>query len=247
VVEVVVCEQDACDVLEVEPGGLDGRLDPVGVERRPGVDQREAVLLADEDGLTLVDAGTPFDADRVEAAVDAAGFDREDIARILLTHYDLDHVGSVAKLAVDAPVYIGTADADYLTGARRPGISGLKPAIQTAVAVLIPDVPADRVRRVGDGDVIGGFTAYHTPGHTPGHVAYVHEARDVAVLGDAVIERGGSLRASPWYLSYDAGRAEDSVVAFAERAPEVQTLGMGHGTPVEADGAERLSALTASL
>jgi len=153
-----------------------------------------AFLLADEDGLTLVDAGTPFDADRVEAAVEAAGFDLEDVARILLTHYDLDHVGSVAKLAVDAPVYVGTADADYLTGARRPGLSGLKPAIQTAVGVLIPDVPADRVRRVEEGDAIGGFTAYHTPGHTPGHIAYVHEARDVAVLGDAVIERGGSLR-----------------------------------------------------
>ena len=44
-----------------------------------------AYLVADGDGLTVVDAGTPLDAARVKAAVDAAGFDREDVTRILAT------------------------------------------------------------------------------------------------------------------------------------------------------------------
>jgi len=37
------------------------------------------------------------------------------------------------------------------------------------------------------------------------------------------------------------------VVAFAERAPAVGALGMGHGTPIEAGGADSLRALAASL
>jgi glyoxylase-like metal-dependent hydrolase (beta-lactamase superfamily II) len=206
-----------------------------------------AFLVADEDGLTLVDAGTPFDAARVQAAVDAAGFDRADVARILVTHYDLDHVGSIAKLAIDAPVYVGMGDADLLTGAGRPGLSGLKPALQTGLGVLIPDVSADRVRPVEDGDAIGGFTAYHTPGHTPGHVVFVHDGRDVGLLGDLVVERDGALQSSPWYLSDDAGRAEESVVALADRAPAFAALGMGHGTPFAANGTENLTTLAESL
>jgi len=206
-----------------------------------------AFLVADGDGLTVVDAGTPFDAARVEAAVDAAGFDRADVARILVTHYDVDHVGSIAKLAIDAPVYICQDDAALLTGAAGAGLSGLKPAVQTLLGPLIPDVDADRVHPVADGDEIGGFRAYHTPGHTPGHVVYVHEGRSVALVGDLVIERDGELVASPWYLSEDADRAAESVVALDERAPAFEALGMGHGRPFGSGGRAKLAALAASL
>lgn len=56
--------------------------------------------LADDDGaLTLIDAGTPRDGDRIRTAVGQAGYDVRDIERILVTHYDVDHVGSLATLA----------------------------------------------------------------------------------------------------------------------------------------------------
>ena len=84
-----------------------------------------AYLLADDDdGLTVVDTGTPFDAARVEGAVDAAGYDLEAVSRVLLTHYDFDHVGSAAELTVDALVHVGGEDADLVTGERRPRLSG---------------------------------------------------------------------------------------------------------------------------
>jgi glyoxylase-like metal-dependent hydrolase (beta-lactamase superfamily II) len=205
-----------------------------------------AYLVADDEGLTVIDAGTPFDAARVEAAIGQAGYDRTDVTRILVTHYDIDHVGAIGKLGVDAPVYVGEADADFLIGAARPGVTGLKPALQTVLGPLIPDVDADRVHPVTDGDRIGGFTVHHTPGHTPGHVAYVHEGREVGLLGDAVLERDGQLRASPWYLSYDAARAKESVVSVSHEAASFETLAMGHGTPFEAAGSETLAALAES-
>ena len=206
-----------------------------------------AYLVADGDGLTVVDAGTPLDAARVKAAVDAAGFDREDVTRILVTHYDLDHVGAVAKPSIDAPVYVGRADADLLTGAARPGVAGPKPFLQSVLGPFIPDVDGDRVHPVADGDAIGGFTACHTPGHTPGHVAYVHADQTVALVGDLVVERAGALRASPWYLSYDAERARKSVADLDDRAPDFEALGMGHGTPFERGGRGKLAALVDSL
>jgi glyoxylase-like metal-dependent hydrolase (beta-lactamase superfamily II) len=206
-----------------------------------------AYLVADGDGITVVDAGTPFDAARAEGAVDAAGYDLSAVNRVLVTHYDFDHVGSVAKLSVDAPVYVGHEDADLLTGQGRPPLTGAKPLLQLALGPLVPDVPTDRVRRVEDGDEMGGFTAYHTPGHTPGHVAYVHEEREAAFLGDLVVERDGRLRPSPWFISYDTDAVERSVGDLAERAPPFEALGMGHGTPFERGGGQRLSELADSL
>ena len=202
-----------------------------------------AYLLADDDGLTVVDTGTPFDAAHVEGAVDAAGYDLASVSRVLLTHYDFDHVGSTAELSVGAPVYAGRDDADLVTGEARPGLSGAKPLLQFALGPLVPDVPAGRVRRVDDGDDIGGFTAYHTPGHTPGHTAYVHEERGVAFLGDLVAERDGRLHPSPWFISYDAGRVRRSIAALSERAPAFGAACMGHGTPFERGGSDRLADL----
>ena len=126
-----------------------------------------AYLLADDDGLTVVDTGTPFDAAHVEGAVDAAGYDLASVSRVLLTHYDFDHVGSTAELSVGAPVYAGRDDADLVTGEARPGLSGAKPLLQFALGPLVPDVPADRVRRVDDGDDIGGFTPTTLPATPP--------------------------------------------------------------------------------
>jgi len=205
-----------------------------------------AYLVADEDGVTLIDAGTPFDAARVEAAVESAGFELSEVCRVLLTHYDLDHVGSVANLAVDAPVYVGRDDADLLTGTRRPRLSGAKPFLQFALGPLIPDVQNGRVRRVDDGDDVGSFTAYHTPGHTPGHTVYVHEDGEAGFLGDLVVERNGRLRPSLWYLSYDTGRVRESVDDLSTRAPEFEAACMGHGTPFERGGSARLAELADS-
>ncbi|MFQ3319907.1 MAG: glyoxylase-like metal-dependent hydrolase (beta-lactamase superfamily II) [Natronomonas sp.] len=205
-----------------------------------------AYLVADGDGLTLVDTGTPFDAATVEAAVESAGFDLSNVERILITHYDFDHVGSVAKLAVDAPVYIGRADAPLLTGEQRPPLSGAKPLLQLVTSPLIPEVSNERVRRVDDGDEIGGFTAYHAPGHTPGHTVYVHEAREAAFLGDLVIEREGELQPSPWFISYDTDDVHRSIEEVVARAPDIEVAAMGHGMPFRTGGGDRLRTLAES-
>lgn len=208
-----------------------------------------AYVLADDEGLTLVDGGTPFDVTRIEAAIATAGFDLSDVDRVLVTHYDIDHVGAIAKLGIDSdtPVYVGAADAPLLVGSRRPSLSGHKPLTQLVTGPLIRRLGDDRVEPVADGDTVGGFTAYHTPGHTPGHTVYVHENRSAAFLGDMVIERGGELRPSPWLLSYDAGGVRESIRRVAREAGDVEVAAMGHGVPFETGGGKRLQALANSL
>ena len=196
-----------------------------------------AYLVADGDGVTVVDTGTPFDAATVEDAVEAAGFGLGAVDRVLLTHYDLDHVGAAAKLAVDAPVYAGRDDAPFVAGERRPRLAGGKSLLQLTVGPLVPDVPGDRVHPVADGDEVGGFTAYHTPGHTPGHVAYVHEDRgverrpgvddgDAVAVGDEVRVDAGAL-VPPHPLAELGQHTDDTAGSYKSRAKSAPGQGRG--------------------
>ena len=201
--------------------------------------------LVDDDVLTLVDAGTPFDEDTLRAGIDEIGFTVSDIERVLLTHYDLDHVGTLALLEpeLDAEVYVGAFDGALLTGELSPPLMNHKGALQRALGAFVT-TPSLAVQIVKDGDQIGSFTAYHTPGHSPGHYAYVSADLRVGLLGDLVTESGGRLEPSSWPMSYDSGRVRDSVRALAERVPEFEVACMGHGTPLVSGGSEALRAAT---
>jgi glyoxylase-like metal-dependent hydrolase (beta-lactamase superfamily II) len=203
--------------------------------------------LADDDGdLVLVDAGTPRNAADIRDGVHEAGYRVSDVSRVLVTHYDADHVGALSKLGLDAPVYVGRADAEILAGQRRPSARNHKGLLQrvTGSFVSVPDLP---IRPVEDGDEIGGFTAYHTPGHSPGHTAYVAESPSVAFLGDLARESDGKLDASPWAMSYDTDEVARSIRRVAYDAPAFEMAAIGHGTPIMRSGSERLRELSARV
>ena len=55
-------------------------------------------ILVDADGLTLIDTGLPRSSSKILAYVASLGKSAHDVKRILITHSDLDHVGSLAIL-----------------------------------------------------------------------------------------------------------------------------------------------------
>ena len=203
-----------------------------------------SAYLVDDDAPTLVDAGTPWDEAALREGLDDAGVDVADVGRVLLTHYDLDHVGTLAALTpeLDATVYTGGFDAAILRGERSPPWRNHKGALQrlTALFTTLPDLEIDAV---ADGERLGSFTAYHTPGHTPGHVAYVSEELGVGLLGDLVSESDGSLDPSEWLISYDTDAVLDSIRDLADRAPPFEVACVGHGDPLASGGSEALDAL----
>jgi len=198
-------------------------------------------LVADGDELTLVDAGFPWTSGAVARAIEQVG-GRGAVDRVLLTHVDVDHVGGLGRIdGLDAPVYVGTADAPYLLGEEKPPWTNRKGAVQRATEWCrrAPDLP---VREVADGDRVGSFTAYHTPGHTPGHTAFVSEDLSVGLVGDLVSGSGDAFELPPWYFAYDGDRARASLVDFADRAPDFEVVCQGHGTPAVTDGSGRVRA-----
>ncbi|MDQ3862141.1 MAG: MBL fold metallo-hydrolase, partial [Actinomycetota bacterium] len=81
------------------------------------------LILDEQNGNTLVDAGLPGQEQTIGAAlVDAGGIGARDLRRIIFTHQDLDHIGSGAALVRQsgARVFAHPADAPHIEGKQRP-------------------------------------------------------------------------------------------------------------------------------
>lgn len=209
--------------------------------RRTSSDRR-----SDGGEVTLVDAGTPGGVDTLRSELAAAGYTAADLDRVLVTHFDFDHVGGLAGLEAEGPVYAMEPDASFIDGSATPPLTNHKGLLQRLLGVRLRS-PGRPVERLADGDRVGEFTAIHTPGHTPGHVVYRHETLPVALLGDLVREDGGRLEAPPWYINYDTGQNASSVRALADQEREFAVAGMGHGEPLREGGDAALQALARRL
>lgn len=198
--------------------------------------------LVDDDGtLTLVDAGTPWDGERMREMLSSSAVSPSDIDRVLLTHFDVDHVGTLATLGLDenVPIHAAEPDASFLLGDADPPAGNHKGALQRALRLFV-DAPTNEVIRVSDGDEVGGFVAYRTPGHTPGHVVYHHPGHGAAFLGDLVQESDGELEPLPWLMCYDVDRNEKSLTDLVERIDSFEAACIGHGDPIRTGGYDAL-------
>jgi glyoxylase-like metal-dependent hydrolase (beta-lactamase superfamily II) len=192
--------------------------------------------------VTLVDTGLRYNRRSLPAELRAAGYAPGDVDRILLTHYDLDHVGGVGRF--DCPVYLGERDVDLVRGAWSPPAGHPKGAFHRVARRLVDLDDAD-LRPVADGDRIAGFTAYHTPGHNPGHTAFVRDG--VAFVGDLLWETDGELTTPFWGDSYDMAELRRSVRGFAAAVGPLEAICPGHGIPFVRAGSARLDSLVDRL
>jgi glyoxylase-like metal-dependent hydrolase (beta-lactamase superfamily II) len=200
--------------------------------------------LVDDGEVTLVDTGLPIPRRSLGGEIREVGYEVADLDRILLTHYDLDHIGGLSRLDTDAPVYIGAADADLVRRRWAPPWNHPKGAFHRVVRRLFSLDGLD-LRPVEDGDRIGGFRVVHTPGHNPGHTVYLNDSVGAGLLGDLVWESDGQFVAPPWLDSYDTDCIDDSIRRVAEESFEHACV--GHGRPVSPNGIDRLRELAAEL
>jgi metallo-beta-lactamase class B len=133
-----------------------------------GTTELSAILVADDEGLVLLDGALPQSSPLIEASIAALGFRPADIRLIVSSHTHYDHVGGIAALqrASGALVVASSRSAEALR-------AGKPNADDPQFAIPGNDFPAVRdVRVIGDrasisvGDVL--LTAHYTPGHTPG-------------------------------------------------------------------------------
>ncbi|MCD6054000.1 MAG: Metal-dependent hydrolase [Rubrobacteraceae bacterium] len=198
------------------------------------------MILDEQNGNTLVDAGLPGQAEVIGAALVEAGIGVRDLRRIIFTHQDLDHVGSGAALVRQsgATVFAHPADAPHIDGTLKPlkpspEMLEQRPQMREALERLEP-VQVDEHVEDGDRlDLAGSTRVIFTPGHTPGHLSLYLERPKVLVAGDALTAEGGLLNGPNPPLTLDVREAARSVRRLADL--EIATIVCYHGGVVGED------------
>src|SRR5919106_1404482 len=191
------------------------------------------LIVDEQNGNTLVDAGLPGQAEAIGAALIEAGTGVRDLRRIIFTHQDLDHVGSGAALVRQsgARVLAHSADAPHIDGSLRL----LKPSPEM-LEVLERLEPVGVDEHLEDGerlDIAGGTKVIFTPGHTPGHLSLYLERSKVLIAGDALRAQRGSLNGPNPSMTLEMGTAGQSLRRL--RDLEIDTIVCYHAAVVADD------------
>jgi glyoxylase-like metal-dependent hydrolase (beta-lactamase superfamily II) len=198
-------------------------------------------LIVDEQyGNMLVDAGLPGQAEAIGAALLEAGTGVRDLRHIIFTHQDLDHVGSGAALVRQsgARVLAHSADAPHINGSLRllkpsPQMLEQRPQMREVLERLEP-VGVDEHLEDGERlDLAGGIRVIFTPGHTPGHLSLYLERSKVLIAGDALRAERGYLEGPNPTMTLDMRTAIQSLRTLADL--EIDTIVCYHGGVVSED------------
>src|SRR5919112_1029772 len=198
------------------------------------------LILDDENGNTLVDTGLPAQAGAIDAALGEADIRVRDLGHIILTHQDLDHIGSGADLVRQsgARVLAHPTDAPYIEGELRPlkitpEMLEQRPQMREVLKRLEP-VRVDEHLEDGERlDLAGGIRVIFTPGHTPGHLSLYLERSKVLIAGDALRAERGSLNGPNPSMTLDMRTALQSLRKLADL--EIDTIVCYHGGVVSED------------
>jgi glyoxylase-like metal-dependent hydrolase (beta-lactamase superfamily II) len=207
-------------------------------------------LLIGDDGLTLVDAGVPKAAPKILNYIQALGYRATDVKHILLTHADVDHVGSLAALvqASGAQTYAHLYEAAVMAGRELPrGIKGPLGFVFRLLSQFFKPQLAQVDHAVQTGDELplhNGIVVIGSPGHTRGHVCYYWRKHRVLFVGDALLH-GKQLKLSTPMFTWDMAQAQASAQQLA--VFDVEILCFGHGKPIIGDARTKLREFAATL
>ena len=223
-----------------------------GVHQFRGLGCRVFALLGET--VTLIDAGAPGNRAFVLHQLRKLGRRAEDVERIILTHYHLDHRGAAGELRrlSGADIYIHASEAPYLRGELpypNPVNRGVAPALAVVTDPLFAATRGSPLptRELHDGeviDVLGGLHVLHCPGHTRGSIVLWLRQEGLVFTGDTMGFRRGRLHEPEARVSEDPELARVSLERLA--AVDIDTICFSHFEPMPRGGKRALEELAAT-
>ena len=127
------------------------------------------VYLMNLEELILIDTGAGWSVENIIGNIKKLGFDPKNLAKIILTHCHIDHIGGAPEIKkrFGSKIYIHKLDAPPVeTG--DPILTAAK-WYQTSFPPTLVDVKfnfPEEILKIGEQKIV----CVHTPGHTPGSI-----------------------------------------------------------------------------
>ncbi|MGE7998798.1 MBL fold metallo-hydrolase [Lysinibacillus sp. NPDC093190] len=163
------------------------------------------ILLWDQEMAVLIDTGFPGQIEDLRVAMEKVGVSFDKLKVVILTHQDIDHIGSLPEILQECgsniKVYAHDLDKPYIQG----DLTLLKDG-------HIKNPPKGRVdHTLKDGQELpycGGIRIIHTPGHTPGHISLYLKQSKTLIAGDSMYSVNGIIEGihAPTVLDIKAAR-----------------------------------------
>jgi glyoxylase-like metal-dependent hydrolase (beta-lactamase superfamily II) len=202
-------------------------------------------LIWDDETLILVDAGYPGQLTQIEEAVRKAGIAFDKINRIIITHHDIDHMGSAVSIKEKLPesikILAHREEIPYIQGEKLPlklaqleaGLENLSTGMKAMYEKLKTGFQSYKVnvdRSLTDGEELpycGGIAVIHTPGHTLGHICLYLKRHKMLIAGDVLRVEDGLLIAAPEQINFDHNMYLKSLAKLTSY--DIQTVICYHG------------------
>lgn len=220
------------------------------------------VVLNSDKEMVLVDCGMPGSLLGIKESAMAQNLDIENLTKVVLTHQDIDHTGSLAELKRAFPsiqIFSDVKEIPYINGEKerikanklREMYDNLPESQQEMVQAMqklyntYEPVDVDGIIR--DRDVFpwcGDVEIISTPGHTPGHISlYLHEFKTL-ISGDALFVQDGELVISLPMFTLDMEQARQSIKKLLDF--DIDRIICYHGGVYEGDIKEALKKIARS-
>ncbi|MFW2501820.1 MBL fold metallo-hydrolase [Clostridium diolis] len=212
-----------------------------------------ATLIWDDKNVILIDAGLPGQIENIREEVEKAGVSFDRINKIIITHHDLDHIGSLSSIVKNSKSEIEV----LAHSGERPYIEGDKIGIKITPERLssMPDSMKETIKQlktkvnrvVKDEENLpycGGIDVIYTPGHTPGHICLYLRKYKALVTGDAMnVVNNELIGPNPEY-TFDMEQAMESLKKLTTY--DIETVICYHGGVFTKSSNERIAKLANS-
>ena len=221
---------DGLVILELEPNvpNVTGTIYPV--------------LVWDDKNTVLIDTGLPGQAETLLELIKKEGVQPEKIDTIIITHHDMDHIGSLAPIVKwintknngESIVQVLSHEIEkpYIQSEKLPikFTKEILEEMQKQLAKLSPEQQKEYKSTFSDNKpevtgivyhqqelpLCGGMRILHTPGHTPGHICIYLEKYKTLVAGDILTVRDGRLSGPFVDQTYDMVQAKKSLATLLD-------------------------------
>jgi glyoxylase-like metal-dependent hydrolase (beta-lactamase superfamily II) len=216
-------------------------------------------LIWDEEAMILIDAGFPGQLPLIRNGLQRVGLNMDRVSKIIVTHHDIDHIGSLSSIRKELPepitVLAHEEEKAYIDGEKQPlkvaqlesNFSLLSEEMKTTyqklkAAFQSSKTPVDET--LTDGQELpycGGITVIHTPGHTLGHICLYLEQNKILIAGDALEVEQGKLITAPPATNYDMALCKKSLKKLTNY--DIETIICYHGGLYQDQPNEHIAAL----